>query len=261
MSLAAGDISRDRFLGGKVAALQPAKGRHRAGTDAVLLAAAVPRAASGVLVDLGAGVGVAGLCAARLCPDAEVVLVDKDPVAADLARQSRLLEENADIAARVRVIESDLLAPQKQRVDAGLLPGMAAQVIMNPPFYEPGSVCASPDEARAAAHVLSDEGLEGWMRVAASLLAGDGRVTVIWPAARLAALLSAIEGRFGAATVYPLFPKVDAAALRVIVCAVKGSRAPLRLLPGMVLHEADGGFTTEADRAMREGALDGFPDA
>lgn len=251
------DTTLDRFLDGRVAALQPRRGRHRAGTDAVLLAASVPVDAHGTIVDLGAGVGVAGLCVARLRPAVRVVLVDCDTTVTALANDSLALAENGDLAARVSVVEADILAREAERVAAGLLPGMASHVIMNPPFHEPGTVRASPDAARAFAHVLSDEGLEGWMRTAASLLAGGGRISVIWPADRLSALLVAMEGRFGGLGLYPLFPAADRPAIRVLASGIKGSRGPLRLMPGLVLHDEGGRFSPAAERAMRAGELIG----
>jgi tRNA1(Val) A37 N6-methylase TrmN6 len=51
----------DDFLGGRIAVIQPKAG-HRAGSDAVFLAAAVPAREGMHVLDVGAGVGVAGLC-------------------------------------------------------------------------------------------------------------------------------------------------------------------------------------------------------
>ena len=247
------DPSRDLFLDGRLAVLQPRKGRHRAGTDAVLLAASVQSEARGTLVDLGAGAGVAGLCAVAVRPALRAVLVEVDPLAADLARRSLDLEENQAFADRVRVVEADLLAREPVRRAAGLEPGMAGHVIMNPPFHEPGTVRASPKAARAFAHVLSDEGLEGWVRTAASLCAPGGRFSAIWPADRLSVLLNAVERRFGSLGVLPLFPADGVPAIRVIVAGIKGSRARTRLMAGMTLHRADGRFTVVAEEAMRTG--------
>ena len=58
-------------------------------------------------------------------------------------------------------------------------------------------------------------------------------------------LLPLLDRRFGAVTLFPLFPKDGKPAVRVIVQAGKGSRAGMRLLPGLVLHEADGGYTAK----------------
>ncbi|MGB6175434.1 MAG: methyltransferase, partial [Methylocella sp.] len=64
MAEAVGDrpppVVADAFLGGRLLLCQPAEG-HRCGTDAVLLAAAAPADFSGLAIDVGAGVGAAGL--------------------------------------------------------------------------------------------------------------------------------------------------------------------------------------------------------
>ncbi|MCW2306259.1 tRNA1(Val) (adenine(37)-N6)-methyltransferase [Rhodobium gokarnense] len=246
--------TRDAFLGGAVTALQPGRGRHRSGLDAVMLAATLSADTDGTVVDLGAGSGVAGFCVAARAPAARVVLVDNDPVASDLARRALALADNMAFAGRVSVVETDIVGPEKVRVAAGLTRAMADTVIMNPPFREEGRVRASPNAARAAAHVLSDEDLDRWMRTAVTLLVPGGGLSVVWPAERLAALLGALSGRFGGIAVLPLHPYADTPALRVLVTARKGSRAPFRLLQGRVLHEADGDFCAWAKAVLRDGA-------
>ena len=62
-------------------------------------------------------------------------------------------------------------------------------------------------------------------------------------------LLAAFGGRFGALRLIPLHPKAGAPAIRVILCGVKGSRAPFSIAPGIVLHE-EGGAPTEAARTV-----------
>jgi len=251
---AATATTTDRLLGGRFAVVQPQRGHHRAGTDALLLAAALPPGAAGCVVDLGAGTGAAGLAVAARCPATTVVLVERDPVLAGLARAAIGLTENAALAGRVRVVEADVGAPAAVRLAAGLSGGAAAHVVINPPFHPPGAVRASPAAGRAAAHVLADGGLEPWLRTAAWALAPGGGLAVIFPAVGLAALLAALGGRFGAVAVKPVHARAGTAAIRVVVTAVKGSRAPLRLCDRLVLHAADtGAWTVEADAVLRGG--------
>lgn len=246
-------VTVDRFIGGRVEALQPSDGRHRAGLDAVMLAASLGANASGQVIDLGSGVGVAGFCVAARLRSTQVLLVDNDPVAVVLARNALNLPANASFASRVTVIEADVTATETERARAGLARKTADHVIMNPPFRDPGSNRVSPNFPRASAHVLSDAELDKWLRTAASILVDGGGLTVMWPATRLPALFTAAANRFGDLAVFPLFPRVGAAAIRVIVTAVKGSKAPLKLLAGLVLHDADGGPTAEARAILREG--------
>jgi tRNA1(Val) A37 N6-methylase TrmN6 len=245
----------DLLLGGRFAVVQPVRGHHRAGTDALLLAAAVPGGAEGLVVDLGAGCGTAGLAVAARCPAATVALVEREPVLAGLARSALALPENAGFAGRVRVVEADIGAPEAERVAAGLARGGATCVILNPPFHAPGAVRASPQTARAAAHVLGTDGLDRWLRTAAWALSPGGHVVVIFPADGLDRLLAALEGRFGAVAIRPVHPRAGAPAIRVVVRAGLGSRGPMRLCDRLVLHADTGSASTaEAEAIFRDAA-------
>ena len=222
----------DRFLDGRLTIEQPAAGRHRAGLDAVLLAATMPADASGLLVDLGAGVGTAGLAAALAAPGLTVRLAERDPEALRLA--ARNVAANG-LEARVEPIAVDLLGPAKAR-EAILPRECATHVICNPPFYAAAAVRASPRADRAAAHVLGAGGLDDWLRVAAATLAPHGALALIFRGDGLAEVLAALTGRFGAVSVLPVHPRAEDPAHRLIVGAIKGSRARPRVLPGLVLH-------------------------
>jgi tRNA1(Val) A37 N6-methylase TrmN6 len=238
-----GAPTRDAFLGGRLTLLQPVGG-HRAGTDAVLLAAAVPETASGLLFDLGAGVGAAGLAAARRAPGLAVRLVEIDGAVAALARAT--IEANG-LAERAAVIEADIEGKPSA------LPAEEADIVlMNPPFYAPGTARPSPNAYRALAHGAREDTDEIWLRRAARLLRPGGRVVVIHRPDALARLLAATGRRFGDTAILPVLPRGGMAATRIVVCGIKGSRAPLRLLAPLVLHEADGRFTPDAE-ALHEG--------
>lgn len=240
----------DHFLDGRLTIEQPARGRHRAGLDALLLAAAVPEDATGAVVDLGAGVGTAGLAVAARVPGVAVRLAERDPVAVDLALANAARAENAAFGARVAVVAVDLLAAPKAR--EAVLPRESADwVICNPPYYAADEVRASPKEARAAAHVLAGS-LDDWLRVAAATLRPHGRLALIFRGDGLAEILAAVAGRFGAVAVTPIHPRVDEPAHRLVVRAVKGSRARAVVLPGLVLHPAaDNSYLAEADAVLR----------
>lgn len=120
----------DAFLGGRLTAVQPATGHHRAGLDALLLAAAVDSGFAGTVLDLGAGTGVAGMAVAARCPEARVSLVERDEVAAAFAAVALTRSENATFAQRLRVVTADI-ADRAECEAAGLPPASADAVIMN----------------------------------------------------------------------------------------------------------------------------------
>jgi tRNA1(Val) A37 N6-methylase TrmN6 len=243
------DVSEDAVLGGRLVLRQPRKG-HRVGHDAILLAAACSARPRQRLIDLGAGVGAAGLAVARRVADLAVTLVDVDPALIALARENT---ERNGLAERVRAVCLDVAAPPAAFLAAGLPAAAADHVVMNPPFNAAHN--PSPDSGRRLAHAAARDTLFRWIDVAAQLLRPAGVVTLIWRADGLDAVLAALAGDFGAVAVLPVHPKPHAAAIRVLVRAVKASRAPLALLPGLLLADQAGRPTQEAEAVLREGAL------
>jgi tRNA1(Val) A37 N6-methylase TrmN6 len=245
----------DAFLGGWVEAVQPDDGRHRSGLEAVLLSAAIAPSFAGTLVDLGAGVGVAGMCVAARCPRARVVLVERDSDAIASARAGLARAANRAFSDRVSVVAADISAPETERIAAGLRRASADAVVMNPPFHREGERTTSPTAARAAAHVLGEGGLDPWFRAAASVLAPDGRLVVVFRADGLDVFLAGLAGRFGAATVLPIHPRAGRPAHRILVRAIKGSGAGPAILPGLALHgETGGSYLPQVEAILRDGA-------
>ena len=241
MSEAAGDA----FLGGRLRLLQPGGG-HKAGLDALMLAAAAKVEPGSRVLDAGAGCGVVGLCIAARLPDCTVTGIEIDPGLSELARANA---ERNGLGARYCIVTADLTAAR-----TGLPPNSFEVVVANPPFYPYGSATASTEPARARAAIMPQGGLERWARFMTGMAAANGTVTVVYPASALNFVLAVLDGRLGAISVFPLFPRVGEPAHRIIVSGIKGSRAPLRLCPGLVLHEADNTFTSAADAILRHGA-------
>jgi tRNA1(Val) A37 N6-methylase TrmN6 len=245
-----GGLSEDAVLGGALRLRQPRRG-HRVGHDALLLAAACPAQSGEHVIDLGAGVGAAGLAVAARVPGIAVTLVEIDPDLAALAAENAQLN---GLAARVKSIALDVIAPARAYAAAGLVPESAARVLMNPPFNDPVRQKTSPDRRRRLAHVAPRETLGGWIRTAARLLRPRGTLTLIFRADGLADLARALDAVFGAVTVLPVYPKPDQPAVRILVRATKASRAPLALLPGLVLNDAGGHPTPDTEAVLRAGA-------
>jgi tRNA1(Val) A37 N6-methylase TrmN6 len=246
------DVSDDAFLGGAIRILQPRNG-YRAGLDAVMLAAAVPADSSRPLrvLDVGAGVGTAGLCLARRAPFAEVVLLEKEPLLAALATEN--VARN-DLAGRVRVVTGVVGAPAAELRALGLVEESFGHVMANPPFHDTDSGTVPPDALKAGAHAMPDAEFEAWARFMARMTAPGGEATIIHKADALARLLSVLDARFGALKVLPLYPRAGAPAHRVLVQGIKGSRGPLQILPGFVLHTEGNAFTAAAQEILRNGA-------
>ena len=238
------DTTDDAVLGGRLKLLQPARG-HRAGHDAILLAAAAPNARHAV--DLGAGVGTAGLALLARAAAEKVTLVEIDPALAQLARAN--IERNA-FAERASVVVADVARLGRKGGPRQPRAGAADLVLANPPFNDPARRKSSPDSARQRAHAAEDATLEIWTHAADRLLKSGGSFVLIHRPEALAAILDALEGRFGAAELIPIHPKPEAPAIRLIVRAIKGRRTPPALRPGLVLADAVGKPSPEAEAIL-----------
>jgi tRNA1(Val) A37 N6-methylase TrmN6 len=243
-------VSDDAFLGGRLRLLQPATG-YRAGIDGVLLAATVEARPGAQVLDAGSGVGVVGLCVAQRLPDVRVTLVERDGGLAALARRN--VERNG-FAARIRVVEADILRPLGETAELAAAAGTFDEVVANPPFHIEGRGTAAGDPVKAGANAMPAGALDRWLRFMAALARPGARIALIHRTEALPEVLSALAGRFGGAVVVPLHPREGEAALRVLVRAVKGSRAPLELRPGLVLHGAEGSFRPRIAAILRDGA-------
>jgi len=103
-----------------------------------------------------------------------------------------------------------------------------------------------------ARRVLKPDGLLAvWADAASRVLHSAGTVTLIWRADGLGDVLGALAERFGGTAVLPVYGRAGQPAIRVLVCARKGSRAPLVLLPGLTLNAEDGSPTAEAEAILR----------
>lgn len=236
----------DAFHRGRFWLIQPRKGGHRAGMDAMMLAAAVASDFSGRLADFGAGAGAAGLAVAARCPQAEVVLVEMAPDMAEYAQKTLSEPANARLATRVSVLAADVSLSGNARIEAGLADNSFDYVIMNPPFNFARDR-ATPEALRRQAHVMDEELFERWIRSAAAVVKPRGGLAIIARPESLAAILAAMEGRFGGAEIVPVHPRSETPAIRIIVRATYGSRKPLSLRMALVLHETGEAYTSRAD--------------
>jgi tRNA1(Val) A37 N6-methylase TrmN6 len=235
----------DTLLGGKVKFRQPASG-YRAAIDPVLLAASVPDAVQGRVLDLGCGAGAALLCLARRREDLTVVGLERDPAMAELARHN--IAANG-FGTRVSVVTGDLLNPPPQ-----LMVGSFDAVMANPPHLETDNATPSPVPGKAAATHEGDARLADWARAAARFVRGQGFVLFVHRMDRLAELRAAVDqAGCGGMVMCPLYPKVGTDPKRVILVARRGAKPDVQTASGLILHEHDERFTAKASAILREG--------
>lgn len=233
-----GDISetQDAFHRGRFHLLQP-KGRgHRAGMDAMLLASLVADERVCRIADLGAGAGAAGIAVAARLENAEVTLYERSPEMAEFARRSLALPENAAFSARVSVCEADVTLRAKARVEAGLPDRYFHHVIMNPPYNDAGDR-RTPDALKAEAHAMTEGLFENWIRTASAIVVPGGQLSLISRPQSVADIIAACGGRFGGIEITLIHPRPGEDAVRMLVTAIKGSRARLSFRAPLIMHE------------------------
>ena len=230
------DHTVDAFHRGAFHLVQPSRKGHRAGTDAMMLAASVPSRFSGRLVDLGAGAGAAGLAVASRCKKSRVTLIERSSEMAAFARCSIAHPLNAHLAERCDVLETDVRLDDATR--RTLLGDSSFDwAIMNPPFNSKLDH-TSPDALRREAHVMeNDEVFFDWLKTAGWLVRPGGGVSVIARPTSLAAILNAMRRHFGKYEVKALHPRMEKAAIRVVVRARRGAAEDLSIAPPLVLHD------------------------
>lgn len=241
-------VTVDGFLDGRLSVLQPVRS-VRAGIDPIFLAASVKAKSGEKILDVGAGVGVASLCLSwRL--DIRLWGLELHPWLTDLF--SRNIESN-NFVGRIHPIEGDLFAPIKHLETLGLEPNGFDHILTNPPFYTGFDSTPPSKKLRALAHI-NNAGLDRWLGRCCGFLRPGGNMSVIYPASALDELLPAASKRLGGICLYFLGSGESQPASRVLLRGTLGSKAPLRVLPGMILHRPDGSYSPDAQAVLRNGA-------
>ena len=247
--------TKNLFLGGLLE-LRQSKHGYRAGMDAVLLASICPARSNENIIDLGAGVGTVGLCvAARLQKNNErlkkLILVEKEEEICLLAKENCIHNQiEADI------IHADIYGSIAEKEGAGLKPGQAHHIVMNPPYYSMQTHLAAKNDYKSQAHMVQEaESIESWIKTSCWLLKAKGSLSLIYPVQSLELILSALKGRFGAIKILSLASSQEKAAKRVLIQATRDSAAPLSLLPPLIIHEDNGNYTPKVEAILRQGDI------
>jgi tRNA1(Val) A37 N6-methylase TrmN6 len=242
-------LTEDGFLDGRLRVLQPEKG-FRAGIDSVFLAACIACGPGETLMEAGIGTGVASLCVLARVPNVHITGIEIT------TRYALLAEQNAkrnNFSQNLRVIQGDVKDCLRRDLAHWPAHGSFNHVFANPPFHESDKVQPSPILLKAQSHAFAPDDLDLWVKVLHTMVTVRGTCTIVHRADSLGTVLSAMHDRFGDIRVAPLYAREGMAASRVIIQGVKGSKAPLQLLPGLVLHAAGNQFTPEAEAILRDG--------
>lgn len=226
----------DSFHRGRFHVIQPLGRGHRSGMDAMLLASLVASTKPCRVADLGAGAGAAGMAVASRMDNAEVLLIERSPLMVQFAERSLALSENSRFAERVSVLEADVSLTGRARVAAGLADDVFDHVIMNPPFND-ATDRKTPDALKAEAHAMTDGLFDIWIRTAGAIMKPGGQLSLIARPESIADIISACGRRFGGIEITALHPRAGENAVRILVTAIKQSRARLTLRAPLIMHD------------------------
>lgn len=246
--------TQDGFLNGKINIRQPEKG-FRAGSDAVLLAAAVDIKPGDSCLDVGCGVGTASLCLKYRAPDCAVWGIDFQTELVAAAQQNATdnnLTDNTRFFAADITRRSDF-KEYTGPADRSFLNDNFDHVISNPPFYADGQAQASPSEIKSRAHIEGEADLAFWIGFCLARVKPKGCFTLIHRTDRLPEILHEMNKGCGSLKIIPLWPNEDTAAKRVLIQGVKSGKGPTLLHPGIILHEKDGSPTSLSEKILRDG--------
>jgi tRNA1(Val) A37 N6-methylase TrmN6 len=229
------------LLAGRVSYAQPAEG-FRSGLEPVLLAAAIPARPGARILEGGSGAGATLLCLAARVPGIAATGLERDPLLVGFARHNAATNS----FSALRFVAGDITA----------LPALGEfeHACANPPYHA-GDGTPSPNPSRRAAKHGGAGLMSTWAAALAMSLRRWGTLTFILAAARMPEALAAFDAA-GCTPVgaLPLWPRPGVSAKLLLLRGVKGSRAPFRVLPGLVLHTPGGRFTEEVDAILRGGA-------
>jgi len=233
------EFSEGTLLDGRVRYRQRLRG-HRTGIEPVFLAAAVPARPGERVLEAGTGAGAALLCLAQRVPGIVGLGVELDPGLAALAAENF----SANGCVSMCAVAGDI---------AGLADDAFDHAMANPPWHS-ASGTPSPDVSREQARRADADTARRWTGALGRALRPGGTLSLIMAAAALPDFLAALpEAGCGSPALLPLWPRLGRPAKLVVLQAVRGGRAPLRIEPGLVLHGPGPGYTEAAEAILRHG--------
>lgn len=236
------NVEHTTLFNGAVTVWQPLQG-YRFAVDSLLLAAFTPANSKQTVLDLGIGVGAASLALAFQHSD---IIVHGIDIQADVLEIARRNIEANHWPNRFELFGGNL----KNRLIKG---HSYDHVIMNPPYFERHTYTNSLYQHKTISNGEGDTSLKDWISEGHRALKSRGYITIIHTARRLDHLLELLTFNFGGIEIFPILSKQGVPAKRILVRARKAVKSPLTLHSGLVLHNEDGSFTSEALSIIQDG--------
>ncbi len=233
------DLTKNNILNGKVELYQPKQG-FRVGIDSILLASSVQKYSK--CMEFGSGSGIILIYLAKRFPDAKIFGIEKN---LDLVNLAKINLKNNKITKSTAEIEQNNLN------DALFMKNnnnIYDRIIMNPPYFSPNKVIMSKNITKVSSRYEFD--INSWFTAAYKKLKPKGYLNFIYRSENLDIVLNRLYPEWGDIKIYPLWPKKNIKSKLMIVQAKKNVKAGVQILPGLVLHNADGSYTKACDNIL-----------
>jgi len=220
-------------------------GRFPFAIDAVLLAHFATVRGRDRVLDLGTGCGVIPLLLSARHSAAQITGLEIQAETAEMAGRSVALN---NLTSRIRIDCGDY-----RQVGERYGHGAFDVVTMNPPYREPGRGRVSPAESRATARHELTGSLGDAVQAAAVAVKFGGRVAMVFLAERLTDLLLHLRAnRLEPKRLRMVYPREGKAANLLLLEAVKGGGAGLRVEPALTVYASGQRYTEEVQAIYGE---------
>jgi tRNA1Val (adenine37-N6)-methyltransferase len=223
---------------------QPKDG-YRFSVDSLLLYDFVNLKKAKNIADLGAGSGIIGILLAGKYPGASVDLFEIQDSLVRLAEKNVLLNNVED---RVQVIKYDLRDLHSSQTSFHRYD----LVVSNPPFRRLRSGRLNHGEEKAIARHEISLRLHECINAASSLLGNRGRLCMVYHPCRFAELLDVMRGKgIEAKRIRFVHSRLSSEAKMVLIEAVQGGRAGLKVEEPLYIYREDGRYTEEMENVYK----------
>ncbi len=223
------EITEDSILNGAIRLCQPKCG-YRVAIDPIVLASVVEIKKNQTILDVGCGVGTISLILKYLDQSQVITSIDIDSDMTGLCRKN----------SEINHLPLNII---NHKVDSDLLKGENFDcIVTNPPFYDSDSFRCSEKKLTANFETID---IKSWISFCVKRLKNRGNFYIIHIPEKLGAILGALGDLVGKVEIIPIYSHSNQPAKRVIIRCKKGSKEPLKILPGIVSHRENNEYTDQ----------------
>lgn len=189
------------------------------------------------VLEPGAGTGVISLLLAKKFPKARFVADEVEPQAYELLLHN--IEHNG-LSENITPLDRDICD-----LNSSISSHTFDVIIANPPYTKSGTGKTSPFPDRHLARQSQSAPITAWLDLK-DLLKNKGRYFLVFPASRAAELVAHLRTRnLEPKRLRFVHPYAHKSASLVLVEAMRSAGVGLNVLPPLIVHEQDGGYTEE----------------